>query len=122
MSILRTLILVAITFRLLLPPGICVCKLSSPVAQLLILMAGSESSHSQEDDEDHHPGCPASGLTAGLGVQPVTPSVTLPALSHDIPPVLAFDLVTSPPCDQSRSLSEISQTPPLYLSQCALRI
>jgi hypothetical protein len=65
---------VLITLRLLMPPGICVCKLSSPASRLLLAACGQEipdrNSGDEEADDDHHPGCPASFLSVGMGVAP----------------------------------------------------
>ena len=73
MSILYRALLVLIVARLLLPPGICVCKLSSPAARLLVHALGGEAPAPQPDDHDHLPGCPASDLAQGMGLQPAAP-------------------------------------------------
>jgi hypothetical protein len=61
-----------IVLRLFMPPGICVCKLSSPASRLLAAVCGRELPviPGDEADDDHNPGCPAFFLAQGLGVAP----------------------------------------------------
>jgi hypothetical protein len=68
-SLLLSLLIV---LRLLMPPGICVCKLSCPASRLLAAVCGSElpTLPGDEADDDHNPGCPACYLAQGLGVAP----------------------------------------------------
>jgi hypothetical protein len=80
-SILYRLLLVLLTLRLLMPPGICVCKWNAPAARLLaeVLHTHHEDLPSPaDDDDDHAPGCPASPLACGMGVKPASPSPPIP--------------------------------------------
>jgi hypothetical protein len=119
-SILRPLLLVAITLRLLMPPGVCLCKLSSPAVRLLSLALGGDppASVPEHDDHEHHPGCPASGLTEGLGVQPASAQLDhpVPSLDSPAPPLnLALTSTVEPHLDHSLH----PRTTPLYVSRCA---
>lgn len=119
-SILQPLLLAAIILRLLMPPGVCVCKLSSPAVRLLSLALGGEAPvlAPEHDDHDHHPGCPASGLTEGLGVQPASVQLDHPTPSLDSPiqfPALTPLSTTSPDLDHAL----FPRTTPLYVSRCA---
>jgi hypothetical protein len=88
----RTILMVLITMRLLLPPGICVCKWSSPAARMLVALVQSEHEvpieDQRDDDDDHDAGCPASPLAAGMGVKPPTEPLLPPGLSLDPLPQL----------------------------------
>jgi hypothetical protein len=82
--------MVLIALRLLLPPGICVCKWNSPAARLLVAVLQTERqvpAEPESDDDDHAPGCPASPLAVGMGVRPPSEPLLPPALSLDsLPP------------------------------------
>src|SRR5205823_13842848 len=54
------------------PPGHCACKLSGvPARQAAHLLGGEEMPLPAEpEDDDHDPGCPASPLSAALGLKP----------------------------------------------------
>jgi hypothetical protein len=108
--------------RLLMPPGICVCKLSSPVLRLLAVVQDKALPPEpvQEDDDDHNPGCPASFLSVGMGVAPPSGPGPLDLqrtgwlIAHTVPlPASSTDLL-SPPYD-----IPIPEAP-LYVTQCAL--
>jgi hypothetical protein len=110
-----------ITLRLLMPPGICVCTLSCPAAQLIIALCGAEPTSPPtppEEDDDHLPGCPASYLAAGLGVAPPSGPglITLPwtgfLRSAAIVPPASAPL----PSHQAISFPSL----PRYLELCAL--
>ncbi|MFO0846254.1 MAG: hypothetical protein U0797_28390 [Gemmataceae bacterium] len=120
MSILRHLLLVAITLRLLMPPGVCVCKLSSPAVHLLCLALGGEPpvTAPEHDDHDHHPGCPASGLSEGLGVQPAAVHLDHPSLSLDCP-VPPFGLAPDATAETPLDPTSLPRSTPLYVSRCA---
>lgn len=120
MSIPTRILLVLIGLRLLLPPGICVCKLSSPVARLAVRILGGEMPPAAPEGDDHHPGCPASMLALGLGVKPVAPSVDppdAPSIAPLLPstpaPLVGFE--AAPPAH-----AVIFSAAPLYVSHCAL--
>jgi hypothetical protein len=74
MSVPALLLSVFIVLRLLMPPGICVCKLSSPALRWFALLNGQEQpsvpAEPAEEEDDHAPGCPASYLSQGMGVAP----------------------------------------------------
>lgn len=108
MARLRTLLMVLITLRLLMPPGICACKWSSPAGRLLVALLQSQRAvpdSEERDDDDHAPGCPASPLAAGMGVKP--PSEPL------LPPVLSFDLLPPLESVQASGSPLIETTPPV---------
>jgi hypothetical protein len=72
-SVPTLLLSTLIVLRLLMPPGICVCKLSSPASRWLAAAWGAElppPPPPTHTDDDHAPGCPASSLAEGLGVAP----------------------------------------------------
>jgi hypothetical protein len=126
----QTLVLsVLITLRLLMPPGICVCKLSSPAARFLAAAWGAQlpppPPPPTHTDDDHAPGCPASSLAEGLGVAP--PSGPGPIIA-----LLLSGVVWSSEPDAERHLPafETGLLPPpcllfmaaapLYVAHCAL--
>jgi hypothetical protein len=130
-SVPTLLLSVLITLRLLMPPGICVCKLSSPASRLLAAALGAElpppPPPPTHTTDDHDPGCPASPLAEGLGVAP--PSGPGPILAlllsmvvwssgSDAPALVAPSPFATgllpPPCCVR------PPTAPLYVSQCAL--
>jgi hypothetical protein len=123
---LRAILMVLIALRLLMPPGICVCKWNSPAARLLASLWQSERPlpiEPEPDDDDHAPGCPASPLAAGMGVKPATTPFLPPSLSLDpLPPLEStqpFFSVHSVPA--SVVTLDFSQDP-LYLTLRALLI
>jgi hypothetical protein len=81
--------MVLITLRLLMPPGICACKWSSPAARLLVALVQSErvvpNANDSDNEDDDAPGCPASPLAVGMGVKPPSEPVLPPDLSIDTP-------------------------------------
>jgi hypothetical protein len=84
----RTILMVLIVVRLLMPPGICACKWSSPAARFLVALLQSERQVPVEEDrdDDHAPGCPASPLAVGMGVKPPIEPLLPPGLALDPPP------------------------------------
>ncbi len=123
MSMPTILLSLLITARLLMPPGICVCKLSPPAARLLLAVCGKALPVQElPDDDDHHPGCPACFLAVGMGVAPPSGpgQIDLPLTG-----TLSTDSAISFP-----SVSDILPPPepiplaaaPLYVSQCALTV
>lgn len=110
------LLFVLMTLRLLLPPGICICKLTSPVSRAAVLLLGGQPNGDPVDlEDDHHPGCPASHLDSGLGVQPAGPGPLDPgSLGHrTIETELLFSIPSladlpsppsQPPADRLHSL------------------
>ncbi len=117
-----TLILIAlIGLRLLVPPGICLCKLSSPASRLLCTVLGGEPLPAPvESDDHHHDGCPAGVLSEGMGVVPAGPVL------FDLP---CTALLNVPPADVAPTGEPLhalvafpaSPRPPLFVSHCALR-
>jgi hypothetical protein len=85
---LRTILMVLIGIRMLMPPGICVCKWNSPAARFLVALWQSDRQVpvEEERDDDHAPGCPASPLAVGMGVKPPSEPLLPPDLSLDLPP------------------------------------
>jgi hypothetical protein len=124
-STLYRILLVLLTVRLLMPPGICACTWSSPAGRLLadFLKTGKEvplPPLENEDRDDHAPGCPASPLAAGMGVKPSSEPPPCPALSLERPPVFEEVPAVSP---LLASAPEPVSWPPeegLYLTLCAL--
>jgi hypothetical protein len=120
-SILSRILLVLITVRLLMPPGICICHLSSPAAYLLTVALGGEPPMpSTEPHDDHDPGCPASALAPALGLQPAGPEIVLDTSLPDLE--VTSPSALTPLLLDHRSLFSFfwAAAPPLYLSHCAL--
>jgi hypothetical protein len=128
---LHQILFVLLTMRLLMPPGICACKWSSPAARLLVAFFDRSRADTippppVESDDDHTPGCPASFLAVGMGVWP--PSEPPPSL------VLAPETLSLPNASVAATPSALPDSLPvpddpsdplstsLYLSHCALRI
>jgi len=121
-SIPVRILVVLIGVRLLLPPGICICKLSSPVVRVVADALGGDPTAPAPDDDDHDPGCPASVLSLGMGVKPASPTLDAPAAlpcPADPPPALAVACgrIDAPPSDAAAF-----DAPPLYVCHCALLI
>jgi hypothetical protein len=129
------LLLVTLTLgRLLLPPGICVCKLTAPASRLLILLLRAKppalpANPSNEPEEDHAPGCPASILSTGMYVKP-SEVPTRPALTFDHPlrpGLLESTAIVVPPSQSQQRWEPLEswQAPPddpVYLTTCSLLI
>jgi hypothetical protein len=121
----RMLLMVLIVLRLLMPPGICACKWSSPAARLLVALTQSDRQvpieRERENDDDHDVGCPASPLAAGMGVKPPSEPLLPPGLALDPPPPLQSTLSFSPvPTDRVVSFHFDALSVPLYLTVRAL--
>ncbi len=116
--------MVLIAIRLLMPPGICVCKWSSPAARLLVALLQSERPipvEEERDDDDHAPGCPASPLAVGMGVKPSTQPLLPPGLSLDPPPPLESIPSFPAVCSDAETSGRFDPPPsPLYLTLRAL--
>jgi hypothetical protein len=118
--------MVLMAARLLMPPGICACKWSSPAARFLvaILQTGQQvPAEPERDDDDHAPGCPASPLAAGMGVKPPSEPLLPPAPSVDPPP--PFESAQPSPSTGTDSAAPRALDPspaPLYLTLRALVI
>jgi hypothetical protein len=125
----RLLLSVLITLRLLMPPGICVCKLSSPAARYLAAAWGARlpppPPPPTHTDDDHAPGCPASSLAEGLGVAPPSGPGPILALllsgvawlpdpdADSLLPALLTELLAPPDLP-------FMAAAPLYVEHCAL--
>src|SRR5262249_33474226 len=97
-------------FRLLMPPGVCACQLSSPAARLAWAWSHGEPlppPPSQEPDDDHTPGCPASPFAVGMYVKP-SPVPLRPPLTFDHPPQ-----PDAPPSSPAAPAPEADAAPPL---------
>lgn len=123
------ILFVLVTLRMLMPPGICACKLSSPAARFVqtFLETGRLTLPPLErddiEDDDHSPGCPASFLATGMGVHPpVEPVILTPLPALDRPPV--FLAVEGPVEVALQPVETLAHPPddPLYLTLCALVI
>jgi len=121
----RAILMVLITIRLLMPPGICVCKLNSPAARFLVALLKSDKQvpNEEERDDDHAPGCPASPLATGMGVKPPAISLLPPDLSLDpLPPLESTPMISSPWGDSPSHGRFDHPQDPLYLTLRALLI
>ncbi len=125
MAISHRILLVLLAVRLLMPPGICICKLSCPATRFVAHAFGTESpTHSEEEEDDHLPGCPASELAQGMGLKPAGP----PAPSLDLANVQLFVLpphgsLLVAPSAVSSAAPPSGPPPakgPFYLTLCAL--
>jgi hypothetical protein len=115
-----------ITVRLLMPPGICVCTLSAPASRLLLAVFGQEVPEpapvNEEDDQNHHPGCPACFLAVGMGVAPppgpgfIDLPLTGSVLSAATPALVSPSDLVPLPCDV------LDAAAPLYEAHCALLV
>lgn len=126
MSISTLSLSLLITVRLLMPPGICVCTLSAPASRMLLALFAQEvpppAPVADEDDQNHHPGCPASFLAVGMGVAPPSGPgfIDLPLTGttpNAIAPTITFPGHIVPfPCDA------LDSGAPLYEAHCALLV
>jgi hypothetical protein len=123
---LRTILMLLMAIRLLMPPGICVCKLNSPaartLAQLLGLKRDVPPAENDPNPDDHDPGCPASSLSAALGLRPPSEPMPplLPALEH-----LPTSLQSTCPCLLVSGMGDPSSAhpdKPSHLTLCILVI
>ena len=123
---LRALLMVLIAVRLLMPPGICACKWSSPVARFLLTLTHSERqipNSSESDDDDHDAGCPASPLAVGMGVWPPCEPLLPPALALDPTPTLeSTPQILSIYTETIVSFRYAAPPSPLYLTLRALLV
>jgi hypothetical protein len=123
-SILTRVLFVLLTLRLLVPPGICLCKLSSPASRLLASALGNDlpppPAESEPDDHHHHDGCPASPLSQALGLRPAGPGpIELPLVA--LLPVLDDVASTGASVSPLELPLAAAPRPPLCVSYCALR-
>src|SRR5262249_3294448 len=73
-SIPLRILFVLLPLRLLVPPGICLCKLSSPASRFLAGTLGAEPVPVPVEHDDHHEdGCPVSSLNEAMGLRPAGP-------------------------------------------------
>jgi hypothetical protein len=122
---LRTLLMILIVLRLMMPPGICACKWSSPAARLLVTLVQSDRQipiePQRETEDDHDAGCPASPLAAGMGVTPPCEPHLPPAPALDLPlPPQPRLLFCSTPTERLVSIHFDAPSTPLYLIVRAL--
>jgi hypothetical protein len=122
---LRALLMVLIVLRLLMPPGICACKWTSPAARFLVALLHSNRTIPTQDDrdDDHAPGCPASPLAVGMGVKPPSEPLLPPTVSLDPTPLL--ESAQSPPSMPAMAALPLvftSPPDPLYLTLRSLLI
>jgi hypothetical protein len=120
--LLKLSLLILLALRLLVPPGICLCKLSSPASRLLVSVLGSEPLPQpvEHDDGQHDDGCPAGHLSEGMGVWPTGPVLFDLTSAALLPPLPDVALPGAPPSTGEFSFSAFPR-PPLFVSQCALR-
>ena len=123
MPILSRLLVLLIFARILVPPGMCLCKLEAPASRAVAWVLGSDAPDLPLDhhDDDHHPGCPASYLSLGLGLHPMPFMEPLPPfLSHPAyTPSLSATALVVP---LSIRATDFAADPPLYVSHCALTV
>ncbi|HZV04501.1 MAG TPA: hypothetical protein VE999_05375 [Gemmataceae bacterium] len=124
-SNLRAMLMVLIVVRLLMPPGICACKWSSPAARLLVAISQSDRQipvqQERDNDDDHDAGCPASPLSAGMGIIPPCEPHFPPGLALDPPP--PPQLTLSIFADAAEPVASVHFDPsstPVYLTVRAL--
>lgn len=117
--------MVLIVVRLLMPPGICACKWTSPAARFLMTLAHSERqipTPAESDDDDHDAGCPASPLAVGMGVIPPYEPLLPPALALDPPSLESTPTHLSFATDTPVSSRLDSTHSPLYVTFRALLV
>ena len=127
MSILHRILIALMALRLLMPPGICACKLSSPAARLLAAFFRADRPQqppapTDAEDDDHAPGCPASPLAVGMGLVPASHPILPPDLALERPPALEEAepalCIDFPPSEAASGFA----SEPLSLTLCALVI
>ena len=121
MAILTRVLFVLLTLRLLVPPGICLCKLSSPVSRFLASALGNDLPAPPVETDGHHDdGCPASPLKEALGLRPAGPGpIELPlAALLGVPAECALPCPATDPLDRPLCSAPLV---PLCVSYCALR-
>jgi hypothetical protein len=119
--VLRSSLLVLLTWRLLLPPGVCLCQLGHPAAVLLARLLGNEPPAPEPEDDNHHQhGCPASRLGPSLRPQPPEPPAppAVALVGAGLGPCPAAPAEYSPVVDQGPPTGTI----PLFLRLCAFLI
>lgn len=123
MPIPSRLLVLLIIARILVPPCMCLCTLEAPASRAVAWVLGTDEPDLPHEgrDHDHHPGCPASYLSLGLGlkplpfVEPASPALSLPSYS----PSLAATTLVVP---VSTRAVGFPADPPLYVSHCALTV
>jgi hypothetical protein len=126
-SILYRILIALMALRLLMPPGICACKLSSPAARLLADFFQPAKplppvAPPDAEDDDHAPGCPASPLAVAMGLKPASHPILPPDLALERPPALE-EAALALCIDLPASAAAYGLAPePLYLTLCALVI
>lgn len=124
MFLLRAILMVLMALRLLMPPGICACKWSSPAARLLVALLQNQRqvpAEQEREDDDHAPGCPASPLAVGMGVKPPCEPLLPPGLSLDpLPPLQSIQPIAPTDVGEAPSLRFDHPHDPLYLTLRAL--
>jgi hypothetical protein len=122
--ILSRLLVLLIIARILVPPCVCLCKLEAPASRAVAWILGTDAPDLplEAHDHDHHPGCPASYLSLGLGLKPLPflepepPVLSLPSYTPSLP---ATTTLASTVVDRAESFPA---DPPLYVSHCALTV
>jgi hypothetical protein len=119
--VLRTSLLLVLTWRLLLPPGLCLCQFIHPAAALLARVLGNEPPAPEPEEAGHLAGCPASKLGPGLRApQADPPEAPAPALGS--PAVADCPLAPSVVLPSLPDRALMPGTSPLYLILCAFLI
>ena len=122
-AILYRLLILLIVARTGVPPSMCLCKLEAPASRAVawLLRTDMPDLPQHEEDDDHHPGCPASYLSLGLGLRPI-PFLEPPPLflsdSSFTPSLPATTLVVA----VAPRTTGFPADPPLYVSHCALTV
>jgi hypothetical protein len=120
MLFLRHLCLVLIGLRLLVPPSVCLCQLTGQAVCLVSgLLRPDLPPPEPEEHDDHADGCPASRMSVGMGVPPVS---VPPLVARDTASPAGFEMSLAPvPADHNtpRYFSRAPDTP-LCLTLCAL--
>jgi hypothetical protein len=116
--VVRTSLLVLLTWRLLLPPGVCLCQFIHPAASLLARLLGNEPPAPEPEEEGHLAGCPASKLGPGLRAQPADPPAP-PAPAFDSPALAGGSPTPSAALTPLPDHAVSPGTAPLYVILCA---
>lgn len=123
MRILSRILVLLIFARILVPPGMCLCKMEAPASRAVAWILGADMPEApyHPDDDDHHPGCPASYLSLGLGLHPM-PFMEPPPLFLSLPSYTPSLSVTTLVVPLSVRAIDFAADPPLYVSHCALTV
>ncbi len=117
-TVFRTSLLIVLTWRLLLPPGVCLCQLIHPAAVFLAQVLDHQPPEPEPEQEGHQAGCPVAKLGPSLRAQPADLPVP-PALALDCPALSDCPALPAPSLAPLPENDVTAGTAPLYVKLCA---